>query len=68
MKCDICGVESDARYCSKCGTVMDEVIKKVGEKRWSAMDDCSFIYPRVVRVGKGELTVNDIIQALERED
>ena len=68
MKCDICGVKSDARYCSNCGKIMDEVIRKVGEKRWNAIEDCSFIYPMVQRVGRGELTVNDIIQALERED
>jgi hypothetical protein len=47
---------------------MNEVIRKVGEARWNAMDDCSFIYPMVKRVGKGELTVRDIIQELERED
>jgi hypothetical protein len=32
------------------------------------MDDCSFIYPMVLRVARGELTVHDIIQALEVED
>ncbi len=68
MKCEICGKESDDRYCSDCGKVMNEVIRKVGEKRWSAIDDCSFIYPMVKKVGRGELTVNDIIQELERED
>jgi hypothetical protein len=47
---------------------MDEVVQIVGDVRWSAIDDCSFIYPMVLRVAKGELTVNDIINALEVED
>ncbi|MDQ1253133.1 MAG: hypothetical protein QG646_2281 [Euryarchaeota archaeon] len=47
---------------------MDEVVRAVGEKRWAAMDDCSFIYPLVQRVANGELTVHDIIQTLEVED
>ena len=68
MNCEVCGVESETQYCSDCGKVMNEVIRKVGEARWNAMDDCSFIYPMVKRVGKGELTVRDIIQELERED
>lgn len=46
----------------------DEVVRTVGEKRWAAIDDCSFIYPLVQRVADGELTVHDIIQALEVED
>ena len=68
MECFACGVESSNTYCDKCGKVMDEVVQKVGEARWSAIDDCSFIYPMVLRVAKGELTVNDIINALEVED
>jgi hypothetical protein len=32
------------------------------------MDDCAFIYPYVQRVAKGELTVHDIIQVLEKEE
>lgn len=68
MKCEVCGAESDTRYCDLCGPVMNEVIRKVGEERWAAIDDCSFIYPMVKRVAKGELTVNDIIDALEREN
>jgi len=68
MKCEVCEMESDTQYCSQCGPVMNEVIRKVGEARWNAMDDCSFIYPMVKRVAKGELTVNDVIQELERED
>jgi hypothetical protein len=32
-------------------------VRVVGEKRWEAIDDCSFIYPLVQRVAKGELTV-----------
>jgi len=47
---------------------MNEVIRKVGEARWNALDDCSFIYPMVKRAAKGELTVNDVVQELERED
>ncbi|AKB42891.1 hypothetical protein MSKOL_0603 [Methanosarcina sp. Kolksee] len=47
---------------------MNKVIREVGEKRWAAIDDCSFIYPLVQRVNKGELTVHDIIQSLEVED
>lgn len=68
MKCEACGIESDTKYCNDCGRVMDEVVRRVGEARWAAIDDCSYIYPLVQRVGKGEATVNDIIQALERED
>jgi hypothetical protein len=68
MKCEACGKESDAKYCTDCGKVMDEVVRRVGEARWAAIDDCSFIYPLVQRVGRGEATVNDIIQALEVED
>jgi len=68
MNCEICGAESDARYCDECGKVMNDVIRRVGEARWAAIDDCSFIYPLVRRVGRGEGTVNDIIQALEVED
>jgi hypothetical protein len=47
---------------------MNEVVRRVGEARWAAIDDCSYIYPLVQRVARGEATVNDIIQALERED
>lgn len=68
MKCEACGTESNERYCADCGRVMNEVVRRVGEARWAAMDDCSFIYPMVQRVAKGEATVNDIIQALEVED
>ncbi|WMW25536.1 hypothetical protein RE474_02105 [Methanolobus sediminis] len=68
MNCIVCGIESDTKYCDECGKVMDEVIRTVGEKRWNAIDDCSFIYPMVLRVARGELTVHDIIQALEVED
>jgi hypothetical protein len=45
-----------------------EVVRTVGEKRWAAFDDYSFNYPLVQRVANGELTVHDIIQALEVED
>jgi hypothetical protein len=68
MKCEACGVESEERYCKTCGEIMDEVVRRVGEARWAAMDDCSFIYPLVQRVAKGELTVHDIIQSLDVED
>jgi len=68
MKCEACGVESEDRYCKTCGDVLDEVVRVVGEKRWAAIDDCSFIYPLVQRVAKGELTVHDVTQALEVED
>lgn len=68
MKCESCGTESNERYCADCGKVMNEVVRRVGEARWAAIDDCSFIYPMVQRVSKGEATVNDIIQALEVED
>ncbi|WP_406657953.1 hypothetical protein V7O62_05190 [Methanolobus sp. ZRKC2] len=68
MNCIVCGVESDARYCDECGKVMDELIRTVGEERWNAIDDCSFIYPMVLRVARGELNIYDIIQALEVED
>ncbi len=68
MKCDICETESGEQYCSDCGAIMNELVQKVGEARWNAMDDCSYIYPMVKRVCAGELTVNDVIQALEQED
>ncbi|MCQ1537216.1 hypothetical protein FTO70_16345 [Methanosarcina sp. KYL-1] len=68
MKCEICEAESDARYCKECGDIMNDVIRQVGEARWAAIDDCSYIYPLVRRVGKGELTVHDIIQSLDVED
>ncbi len=68
MKCESCGVESEDKYCKKCGNILDEVVREIGEKRWAAIDDCSFIYPLVQRVADGELTVHDIIQTLEVED
>lgn len=68
MNCLVCGAESETKYCSICGKIMDDVIREVGEQRWSSIDDCSFIYPMVLRVAKGELGVHDIIQALEVED
>jgi hypothetical protein len=68
MKCESCGAESEDKYCKTCGDILDEVVRAVGEKRWAAMDDCSFIYPLVQRVANGELTVHDIIQTLEVED
>lgn len=68
MKCQICGVESDSEYCRECEKILNQVIRRVGEERWNAMDDCSFIYPMIKRVARGELTVNDIIDQLERED
>lgn len=68
MKCEVCGNESKTNYCSNCGPIMNDIIRKVGEERWNALEDCSFIYPMVKRAARGELTVNDIIQQLERED
>jgi hypothetical protein len=68
MKCESCGAKSEDRYCETCGNILDEVVRTVGEARWAAIDDCSFIYPIVKRVAKGEATVNDVIQALEQED
>ena len=68
MECESCGSESKGRYCKNCGDILNEVIKAVGEERWAAIDDCSFIYPLVQRVAKGELEVHDVIQALEVED
>ena len=62
MKCESCGTESEDRYCKKCGDILDEVVRTIGEKRWAAMDDCAFIYPYVLRVANGELMVHDIIQ------
>lgn len=47
---------------------MNNLIRRVGEAHWNEMDDCSFIYPMVKRVARGELTINDVIQELERED
>ena len=68
MKCESCGEESEGKYCKTCGNIMDQVVRGVGEKRWAAIDYCSYIYPLVQRVAKGELTVHDIIQSLEVED
>ncbi|WP_094226969.1 hypothetical protein [Methanolobus psychrotolerans] len=68
MNCIVCGIESKTKYCNECGKVMDELIRTIGEKRWSNIDDCSFIYPMVLRVARGELNIYDIIQALEVED
>jgi hypothetical protein len=68
MNCESCGADSEGRYCNTCGDIMDQVVREVGEKRWAAIDDCSFIYPLVQRVAKGELTVHDIIQSLDVED
>jgi hypothetical protein len=68
MKCESCGADSEDKYCGTCGDILNEVVRTVGEARWAAIDDCSFIYPLVQRVAKGELTVYDIIQALEVED
>jgi hypothetical protein len=64
----ICGSESEGRYCINCEDILNEVIRAVGEEHWAAIDDCSFIYPLVQRVVKGELEVHDVIQALEVED
>ena len=68
MKCESCKIESETRYCKTCGGILDEVVRVVGEERWAAIDDCSFIYPLVQRVAKGELAIHDVIQALEVED
>ena len=68
MKCESCGSESNGRYCKTCDDILNEVVRVVGEERWAAIDDCSFIYPLVQRVARGELEVHDIIQALEVED
>ncbi|MFA0822757.1 MAG: hypothetical protein ACC612_07690 [Methanomethylovorans sp.] len=68
MKCLVCGEESDTKYCNTCGKVMDEVIRQVGEKRWSSIDDCSFIYPMVLRVARGEIGVYDIVRSLDVEE
>ncbi len=67
INCESCGAESEDKYCKTCGDILNEVVRRVGEKRWAAMDDCSFIYPYVQRVAKGELTVHDIIQVLDAE-
>ncbi|KGK97751.1 hypothetical protein LI82_08210 [Methanococcoides methylutens] len=68
MQCTVCGVETENKYCNDCEKILEEIIQKVGEKRWSAIDDCSYIYPMIKRAAKGELTVNDIINAMEVED
>jgi hypothetical protein len=68
MKCTVCGIDTESKYCNDCGKIMEEIIRTVGEKRWNAIDDCSYIYPMVRRAAKGELTVNDIINAMEVED
>ena len=68
MKCESCGAESEDKYCKACGDILDKVVREIGEKRWAAMDDCSFIYPLVQQVANGELTVHDIIQVLEKEE
>ena len=68
MQCTVCGKESENQYCGDCDKILKEIIQKVGEERWSAIDDCSYIYPMIQRAVKGELTVNDIINAMEVED
>jgi hypothetical protein len=68
MKCESCGADSEDKYCQKCGKILDDLVRAIGEKRWAAMDDCSFIYPLVQQVANGELTVHDIIQVLEKEE
>lgn len=68
MQCTVCGKEGESKYCGDCDKVLKELIQKVGEERWSAIDDSSYIYPMIERVIKGELTVNDIINAMEVED
>jgi hypothetical protein len=68
MQCNVCGVETDKTYCTDCEQIMEQIIQQVGEKRWAAIDDCSHIYPMVKRAVKGELNINDIINALEVED
>ena len=68
MKCESCGADSEDKYCQTCGKILDDVVRAIGEKRWAAMDDCSFIYPLVQQVANGELTVHDIIQVLEKEE
>lgn len=68
MQCAVCGVDTESKYCTDCEKVMEEIIQKVGEERWSAIDDCSYIYPMVKRAVKKEVTVNDIINAMEVED
>jgi ribosomal protein S27AE len=52
MKCVVCGVESENRYCPGCGKVMADLVNVVGEERWSKIDDCAYIYPSVLRVAK----------------
>ena len=47
---------------------MADLVNIVGEERWNKIDDCAYIYPSVLRVARGELNVNDIIQYLEEED
>jgi hypothetical protein len=68
MQCTVCGVETENKYCNDFEKILEEIIQKVGEKRWNAIDDCSYIYPMIIRATKGELTVNDIINAMEVED
>ncbi|NPE27226.1 hypothetical protein HNV12_04460 [Methanococcoides sp. SA1] len=68
MQCNVCGVETNKTYCTDCEEIMEQIIRQVGEKRWAAIDDCSHIYPLVKRAVKGELNINDIINALEVED
>ncbi len=67
MNCESCGAESEDKYCKTCGEILNDVVRRIGEKRWAAMDDCAFIYPYVQRVAKGELTVQDIIEILDAE-
>ncbi|MBP2030782.1 hypothetical protein J2755_001730 [Methanohalophilus levihalophilus] len=68
MQCTVCGEENENEYCDECDKILKEIIKRVGEERWSAIDDSSYIYPMIQRAVKGELTVNDIINAMEVED
>ena len=68
MKCESVEQRAKEDTARHVATYWIKLSETIGEKRWAAMDDCSFIYPFVRRVANGELTVHDIIQVLEVED
>lgn len=64
MKCEICEISTEDRYCDECGRIMNHVIREIGPDIWENIDDCKFIYPMVRRVVEGTLTTQDIVNEL----
>lgn len=41
-----------------------QIVKDVGEDVWSKIEDCRFIYPMVIRVVEGDLTVKEVMNEI----